>query len=183
MTATIEVIASEGYRAATLARVAAHAGLSSTRLISYHFAGKDDLMRAVVGSVYGHIGPFVAERVARHDDQRSKLEAFIRSVVEFISAHREPMQALMSIFVEHPFADDDAANYDDQRAFDPLEKILREGQEAGEFVDFDVFVVASIIQRSLDGLPFLLRTKSDLDPDSYADQLVALFARATARER
>ncbi|MDZ7915194.1 MAG: helix-turn-helix domain-containing protein [Rhodococcus sp. (in: high G+C Gram-positive bacteria)] len=88
MTATIEVIASEGYRAATLARVAAHAGLSSTRLISYHFAGKDDLMRAVVGSVYGHIGPFVAERVARHDDQRSKLEAFIRSVVEFISAHR-----------------------------------------------------------------------------------------------
>ena len=47
--ATIEVIAAEGFAGASFKRIDEHAGLSSTRLISYHFAGKDELMAALVG--------------------------------------------------------------------------------------------------------------------------------------
>ena len=39
MQAAIETIAQAGYRDATFARIAERAGLSSTGLISYHFAG------------------------------------------------------------------------------------------------------------------------------------------------
>ena len=47
--AAIEVIAAAGFAQASFARIAEHAGLSSTRLISYHFAGKADLMATVAG--------------------------------------------------------------------------------------------------------------------------------------
>ena len=46
--ATMQVIAEDGLAQASFARIAERAGLSSTRLISYHFAGKDELIEAVV---------------------------------------------------------------------------------------------------------------------------------------
>ncbi|WEL93058.1 helix-turn-helix domain containing protein, partial [Tsukamurella tyrosinosolvens] len=45
--AAAEVLADEGYGRATLARIARQAGISKG-VISYHFDGKDDLMRQVV---------------------------------------------------------------------------------------------------------------------------------------
>jgi hypothetical protein len=44
-----------------------------------------------------------------------------------------------------------------------LEGILRAGQEQGEFRDFDVTVMATLIQRAVDGLPFLLAVRPDQD--------------------
>jgi AcrR family transcriptional regulator len=61
--ATIEVLAETGYRDASFARIAEHAGLSSTRLISYHFAGKDELIAAVAAHVIGQMAECVGERV------------------------------------------------------------------------------------------------------------------------
>src|SRR5699024_12126000 len=51
ITATIDVIADEGYGRASFSRIAERAGLSSTRLISYHFAGKDELIAATAKDV------------------------------------------------------------------------------------------------------------------------------------
>jgi AcrR family transcriptional regulator len=48
ITAAIEVIAEAGYAKASFSRIAKHAGLSSTGMISYHFAGKEDLLAACV---------------------------------------------------------------------------------------------------------------------------------------
>ncbi|CUR57284.1 hypothetical protein NOCA1120472 [metagenome] len=45
------MVAEEGFARATFARIAERGGLSSTRLISYHFAGKDELVAAVVEHV------------------------------------------------------------------------------------------------------------------------------------
>lgn len=44
VTAAIEVIAEVGYAKASFSRIAKQAALSSTGMISYHFAGKDDLV-------------------------------------------------------------------------------------------------------------------------------------------
>ncbi|MGV9596306.1 TetR/AcrR family transcriptional regulator [Streptosporangium sandarakinum] len=184
--ATIETIAELGYPQTSFARIAERAGLSSTRLISYHFAGKDELIGAVVTEVHQTIGRFMTERLADLPDARSALRAYITGVVEFVAGHRAQMRALMEIFLDFRGQDGDGGSYDaatERQVLGSLEEILRWGQATGEFRDFDTFVMAATVQRSVDGLPFLLRTEPDLDLSHYADELATTFDLATRNRR
>ena len=179
--ATVEILAESGYPQATFSRIAERAGLSSTRLISYHFAGKQDLVDAVIKDVYSSIEAHMTERMSDQPDSRSGLRKYISALVEFISANRAKMAALMTLFLDHrdPVG---GATYDadtDSVVVTPLEQILLAGQHSGEFRPFDAFVMATTIQRSIDGLPFLLRGRPDLDLTKYADELSELFDLAT----
>ena len=60
--------------------------------------------------------------------------------------------------------------------------ILRRGQATGDFRDFDVEVMATTIQRSLDGIPLAQAANPDLDLDVYARELITLFTLATRRQ-
>jgi hypothetical protein len=94
------------------------------------------------------------------------------------------MQALSAIFLEHRFEDGESS-YDSSNERDVLghiEAILRGGQRSGEFREFDTFVMAAAIQRSIDGLPFLLQTRPNLDLDLVARELATLFDCATRAE-
>jgi len=178
--ATIETIAALGYGQASFARIAERAKLSSTRLISYHFVGKNELIQAVIAEIYGEMADFMGARMHDVTDPPGALGAYIRAVVAFIATHRTQMDALMSVFlgnVGEDSAEDDG--YSDQRAFAPLREILESGQRSGHFRAFDSFVMAATVQRSLDGLPFLLRTAPELDLDAYAEELVTIFELAT----
>lgn len=206
--ATIETLAELGYRRTTFARIAERGGLSSTRLISYHFAGKDELVKAVVADVYASIDEFLAERAAREPASRpiqqpsgvpplpftgsasDELRAYLTGVVAFVDGNRTRMRALQSVFAAlHDEEASEAAKgaaYDaatDRDVLEHIQGILRRGQEGGEFREFDTFVMAATVQRSLGGLPFLLRTKPDLDLPAYADELVTLFDLATRSSR
>lgn len=178
--ATIEVIAEAGYAHTSFARIAERAGLSSTRLISYHFAGKDELIAAVAEDVMHSIGRFMAARIDAQPDAAAMLRAYIEGTAEFISAHRAPMKALLQILMGG------GLNYDaatDRRAVSPVEQILRQGQQDGVFRDFDPMVMATVVQRAVDGLPFLLESVPDLDCQRYASELVTLFELGTSRDR
>lgn len=180
--ATIGSVAALGYRATTFAKIAERSGLSSTRLISYHFAGRDELMHATVAHVYGQLKTHLDTRRAEAAGPRDELAAYVRAVVDFVAEHRIEMQALTSIFLS--FRDEAGASvtYDpdsDDQAIGAVEAILRRGQAEGVFRDFDPFVLGSLIQRSVDGLPFLLETRPRLDLKAYADELVETFDRAT----
>ena len=185
VSAMIEVVAREGYAAASYARIAKHAGLSSTRLISYHFADKDDLVATTVATIVERIGAEVAAALAAADptDPRARLTAYIRGVVDLHVTHRDAMQALAGIVLDHRAAGD-ARPYsqdDDRTAVGQVEALLRDGQSRGSFRAFDPFVLATAIQRSLDGLAFLLGTVPDLDLRHYADELVTASDLATRR--
>ncbi|HEY4020919.1 MAG TPA: TetR/AcrR family transcriptional regulator [Pseudonocardiaceae bacterium] len=180
--ATIDTIAALGYRATTFAKITERSGLSSTRLISYHFAGRDELMQAIVADVYGQLGAHIEERLAAASGPRAQLAAYIRAVVEFIAEHRVEMQAMTAIFLSFRDESGDSETYDnddDQRVIGAVEQILRQGQHEGTFRAFDPFIVGSLVQRSVDGLPFLLETRPDLDLDAYAEELVETFDIAT----
>jgi len=172
------VIAEGGYAQASFARIAAAAGLSSTRFISYHFANKSDLMSAVVANVLESIGAFVGDRVGSQTTAAAMLRAYIESVVGFIDGHRAQMIALAEIMLGAGF---DEGLAGDRRATSELESILSFGQRAGEFRDFDPMVMATTVQRSVDGLPFALRADPTIDCTSYARELVSIFELATAR--
>ncbi len=72
---------------------------------------------------------------------------------------------------------------DEQAAISPLEGILRGGQDAGVFRAFDVRVMATTIQRAIDGIPMALAADPSLDLDVYARELVELFTLATQARR
>lgn len=180
--ATVETIARLGYRQTSFAKIAEQAGISSTRLISYHFAGKDELMGEVAASVLREIGNFMTDRMTGQPDARSALRAYITGVVEFVAGHGSQMHALSEIFLNLRADSGDNPVYDaaaDRSVISHVEEILLSGQRAGEFRDFDAFVMAATIQRAVDGLPFLLQSKPDLDLDDYAEELATLFDRAT----
>ncbi|GAA0849479.1 TetR/AcrR family transcriptional regulator [Streptosporangium amethystogenes subsp. fukuiense] len=177
--ATIETIAELGYGQTSFARIAERAGLSSTRLISYHFAGKDELMSAAVADFYHHIGQFMAGRMAGVTCARDALRTYITALVAYIADNRARMRAMMEIFLN--FRDEGGASrsYDENEVLGHLQRILRDGQRGGEFRDFDTFVMAATVQRALDGLPFLLEARPDLDLAACAEELVTLFDLAT----
>jgi AcrR family transcriptional regulator len=176
LAATVEVIAEVGYRQASFARIVERAELSSTRMISYHFAGKEELMAAVVADVVGSMGEFVTQRMRGIGTAAGLLRAYIEGVVAYIAANRSRMRALLEILLSGATPVEVTAGHG---AASHLEAILRQGQAAGEFRDFDPVVVATAVQRAVDGLPLLLATNPDLDCVAYGRELVTLFDLGT----
>lgn len=177
--AAVETIAELGYAKASFTQIAKRAGLSSTGLISYYFAGKKELVEQVVAVLYQQIGEFMAARLNDQPSARAALRAYIDGNIEFAATHRTQMTALLDIFVSGTL------NYDtamERAAVSPLERILRWGQDTGEFRRFDVRVMATSIRRSVEGPTFLLAGEPALDLDSYSAELVGLFDRATRTE-
>ncbi len=175
--ATIEVLDRDGYRGTSFARIAEHAGLSSTRLISYHFAGKAELMAEVVRSVVESMGTAVAGRMQGERSAAGLLRAYIEGVVGYTLAHRAQSRALLEIVLAGAIPA--GAVDQDGAVTGHLEQILRRGQADGEFRDFDPQVMALAVQRAVDALPFALGSHPELDGEHYARELVTLFELAT----
>jgi AcrR family transcriptional regulator len=177
--ATIAVIAGEGFARASFARIAERAGLSSTRLISYHFAGKDELVLALVEHVVDGIGRHVGALVRAEATAAGRLRAYVEGVVGYADTHRAPMSALLQVVTSGAWAGAASAG---SPGTSHLEEILRQGQRDGEFRAFDVHVVAAAVQRAVEGVPVELQTDPNLDCRAYAASLVDLFDRATRAE-
>jgi len=172
----IDVLADDGYRNASMAAIAHRGGLSSTGLITYHFANKAELVAQVVNEVVGAMGAFMAQRMGGEGDPASRLRSYIAGNIEFIGNNPRQMKALLEVFLNGGMEIDPA---EQQAALSLLEHILQEGQAAGQFRNFDVAVVASVVQRAIEGLPFLLQSYPDLDPAVYSAELVEFVDRAT----
>src|SRR5262245_48868101 len=139
----IDTIAELGYAGASFARIARRAGLSSTRLISYHFAEKDDLMREVLHTVVARFTDYVRPRAEGEDSPRRRLIAALEANVDFIAGHRRDVVTLHEI--ERNYRTADGRPVLQQQAEDDLQTIaswLREGQRQGELREFDPDAVA-----------------------------------------
>jgi len=178
--ATIETIAELGYGQTSFGRIAERAGLSSTRLISYHFAGKQELIAQVVDEVVGEIGAFVAARMADQTSAAGALRAYIESNVEYVAGHRTEMKALLGIFLSGALPTSPTSEESGPAvAVSRLEELLRAGQRGGEFRAFDPAVVAMSIQRTIEGVPLLCESRPDLDFTACARELATVFELAT----
>ncbi|WP_431902583.1 TetR/AcrR family transcriptional regulator [Nonomuraea sp. bgisy101] len=181
VTAAIQTIAELGYHHASFARIAERAELSSTRMISYHFDGKDELIGQALSTIYADLAAFMTARVGAQTTPVAALDTYIRSLVEYIGDHRAEMRAATEIFLnfrpEGGTAAREAAT--DLSALAHIERLLSWGQDTGAFRPFSTRVMAMAIQRALDGLPFLLEADPDADLAEYAEELAELFARAT----
>ncbi|WP_019812624.1 TetR/AcrR family transcriptional regulator [Saccharomonospora saliphila] len=180
--ATTEVVADEGYDRASFARIVARAGLSSTRMISYHFAGKAELMTATLTALADEHDRFVAERVPSTGDRAESLRWSIEAEIAFLAERFRQSRALTEI-ARHA-RDGDGARLGGALLHDlrvgRLERQLHQGRQEGVFGTFDVKVMALAIRQAIDGVCDRLADEPGLDPRTYAAELTRLFARATS---
>ena len=177
--AAITTMSECGYPKASFAQIVKRAGLSSTGLISYHFASKRDLDQAIVADVIGRLGEHMYLALRESVDATAALHNYILGLIDFMRVEAPSMQALLGVFMNGGF---DYTAESEQQATGGIADILQRGQAEGVFRDFDIAVMASTIQRSLDGIPLAQAANPDLDLGTFARELVDLFTRATRKD-
>ncbi|MFE0464759.1 TetR/AcrR family transcriptional regulator [Kitasatospora sp. NPDC058965] len=176
--AAIEVIAVEGYAKASFARIAKQAGLSSTGMISYHFAGKEDLLHEVVGEVLRVSGEYIVPRIEAHTGARDRLRAFIVANVELATVYPQHLLALVEVL--NVLGDDPQGQFaQSQRAvMEAQVQVVRAAQAAGEFGEFDARVLVTAIRGAVDAVLTRAVKDPELDLATAARELAELFDRA-----
>ncbi|MGN9844556.1 TetR/AcrR family transcriptional regulator [Nonomuraea sp. H19] len=178
----VEIIADVGFAQASLARIAQHAGVSKG-VISYHFAGKDELMTEVVERTYGAIAEHVLAKMEGLQSATELLRTHILSVAEHMRGHRTQLTALGEIFTNFRTADGKPrygikAN---EEIYLSLEHIYRLGQQTGEFREFDTRVMAITHSAAVDNMFAYWMAYPEHDLDAHAHALADLLERACAR--
>ncbi|MEY7972524.1 TetR/AcrR family transcriptional regulator [Saccharomonospora xinjiangensis] len=179
--ATVEVVAELGYGRTSFARIIDRAGLSSTRMISYHFADKNELMTATLMTLIDHHDRFVEEYTGTSEGRTALLRSFLEAEIAYLAAHPRHVHTVTEIATN-------ARDSDGSPLFEIVVRDLRvgrlarqltQGQREGHFTEFDPEIMARTIRSALEGLAQQLLTDPGLDLRHYADELTALFARAT----
>jgi AcrR family transcriptional regulator len=178
----IDAVVELGYERASLAEIAKRAKVSKS-VISYYFAGKDELIDQVVTGVYTAAGEYMMPRLQEERTVAGTLRTFIISNVTFIAEHLRDVQAMIEI-ISSARLPDGKPRYDIKGLEEPIagiEEMLRWGQERGEFGAFSTRVMAIAMRMSIDALGPRLLAYPDLDPAEYGEELAALFERATRK--
>lgn len=179
MTAAIETIAEVGYTKTSFAKIAKRARLSSTGMISYHFAGKEDLVGAVTEEVMRVATEFMQPRIRAAQGYTGMLRAYIEANVELLAHHPVHLRALLEIL-------NNARNAAGEPVVDAttisriglLTAHLRDGQRAGEFAGFfDPGLMATAVSGAIDAV--ITSRPPGLDPAACGRELADTFARAT----
>ena len=180
--AAIDTIADVGYAQASLARIAARIGISKG-VISYHFAGKDDLIRQVVIDVVEAGRTYILPRVFAESTGPAMLRAYIESNLAFMREHRNYMVAVVEILRNGAFTTEGGRRVDGQDvdvATHLLTEQLARLQAAGEFRgDFDPGVMAAAIRATIDVVPHRLVRDPEFDVENYAREIATAFDLAT----
>jgi AcrR family transcriptional regulator len=177
---TIETIATLGYGQASLAQIAKRAGVSKG-VISYHFSSKEALIEQTAAAIFEAFGAFMGPQIEAETTPRKKLEAIIRSNLAFMQRHRQHLVALLEILANaRPLPAPMSATH--QASLCDLERFFCWGQEVGEFREFSPSVMALVIRNAIDLAAGKLASPDSFDVESYANELVVLFDRATRND-
>jgi AcrR family transcriptional regulator len=152
-------------------------------MISYHFDGKDDLIRQIVVDVFQAGARFMGARMEAEDTAAGRLRAYLEANLQFLREHPREIAALTEIGPHLRTESGEA--YTSESAQEPsvqgLETLLNAGQQSGEFRDFDTRSMAVLIRGAIEAAAQRLRGEPGLDFDAYQRELVTTFTLATQR--
>jgi AcrR family transcriptional regulator len=178
MDAAIATVNDVGYHRASLAQIAARAGISKS-IISYHFEGKEQLLLYVIDEVFTGVEQATRAAVAAADDPAARLAAFARGYLTFVRDHREEMIAAVEIAVSHRDSDGMPlylAESDEENAL--LEGMVADGVAAGQFRQVDLTVARTTVIHALDGALTRSQIDAGTDLDAYGDHLIPMLLAA-----
>jgi TetR/AcrR family transcriptional regulator, fatty acid metabolism regulator protein len=175
----IDAIVELGFEKGSVGEVARRAGVSKG-VVTYHFAAKDDLIYEVVARIFDSIEAFLESRLGATSPDRFVAD-YINAWVEYYGAHTRYMLAIREIWSNFR-SHEGELRFGGQAVAGELaivQQVLEMGQADGSRGMFSARVVAVSIKAALDALLAQLAADPDLDLESYAAELVALFERAT----
>ena len=182
VTAAIDTIADAGYAGASFARIAERARISRG-LISYHFAGKDDLIKQVVHQAAEEAKAYIRPRILAESTGPGMIQAYIGSNLAFMRDHRNNVIAMIEIARS---AEGRRVFYTDTDVIDAvsaLERLLSGSQKAGQLrPDFDPRVMAIAIRAAIEAASSRLALDAEFDIDNYASEIATTFGLATRIE-
>ena len=172
-----EAIADVGYADASMAEIARRAGVAKS-VVSYHFSDRAELISEVLRTALATYAAFMEPRLARATSASDKLRAYVLGTADYVFEQRSLHVAVMEIAFNATAADGrPLVATMPLRAPEPsVEDILRQGQDDGEFRDFDVQVAGGVVRSALTH-DMTLRQRNDprVDLRSYAEELVRLI--------
>jgi AcrR family transcriptional regulator len=180
--AAIDTIDDVGYAGASFARIAERVGISRG-LISYHFAGKDDLIKQVVHEAAEEAKAYIRPRIIAESTGPGMLRAYIESNLAFMRDHRNNVVAMVEIARSAEgrrtfYTDTDVVN-----AVDALEHGLSGFQTVGQLrPDFDPHVMAIAIRAAIEAASPRLALDPEFDIDNYSREIATIFNLATRVE-
>ena len=180
--AAIDTIAEVGFAGASFARIAERVGISRG-LISYHFAGKDDLIKQVVHEAAEQAIAYIRPRILAESTGPAMLRAYIAANLAFMRDHRNNVIAMIEIARSAEgrriFSGDPAV----VNAVGALESLLSGFQTAGQVrPDFDPHVMAIVVRAAIEAASSRLALDAEFDIDNYASEIATTFDRATRIE-
>jgi AcrR family transcriptional regulator len=177
VTAAIEVIADIGYAKASFSQIAKRAGLSSTGMISYHFAGKDDLLTACVAEIEKVTDAFMQARIATADGHVAVLRAYVEGNLALVGEHPAAVRALIDIARNVP-----AHRAGVNQRLTVFEEHFRSGRAAGAFRSFDPRTATIALTSGLDAVVVTAAANvpAPAELTRIGRELADLYVQATA---
>lgn len=176
--AAIAVMAEDGYAKTSLSRIAQKAGISKS-IISYHFAGKDQLFEQMFVHVVEAAGRHIAPHIEGASTAAERVAAYIRHQIAYMREHRAELLAIGHLSLNHggPEGPDYIVRAEADEV-ELLEGLFAEGQRSGEFRAFERRVMAMALAKAIEGVLTEWAWRPETDLDAWAEELVALFGRA-----
>jgi AcrR family transcriptional regulator len=168
---TIDLVAEEGFAAASLAAIARRAGISKAAVL-YHFASKDEVLAETVGHVLTALVAAVGGAVdAAAPDPVAMLLAYLRGFRAHLWAHRSHVRVLVEASAGG------GADPADPTRWENVASMIVAGQEAGSFREGDPRTFAVLLNGALDGLVGEWLNDSSYDLESAGEVLDAAVLR------
>ncbi|HEX4216133.1 MAG TPA: TetR/AcrR family transcriptional regulator [Candidatus Dormibacteraeota bacterium] len=177
----IEVIAEAGYAQASVSRIAERSGVAKS-VVLYHFAGKDELVDAVVTRIFLTGAAAMLPSIDAEPTAGGRLRAYIHSNLAFIDRHRAYALAMLDIWTSYRTPtgqrlDEAAAATEpegDLARLDP-EVIFQEGVASGEFRPLPARSMAIALRQAIDGAVLQISRDPGFDLHAYGADVVVLF--------
>ncbi|MBO0869389.1 MAG: TetR family transcriptional regulator [Micromonosporaceae bacterium] len=185
----IELVNEVGFGQASVARIAQRAGVAKS-VVLYHFANKEELVRAIVGDIFVTGATVMLPAMAAEETAAGKLAAYIRSNLAFINSHRPESFAILDIMTSFRTQEglrlDEAASREarptaEMANLDPV-GIFELGQRTGEFRPLPAPMLAIALRTAIDGAVWQLSRDPDFDALAYGEELVTIFDLASRRQ-
>ena len=179
--ATLQVVAEQGFAGASLARIAKKAGISKS-IVLYHFTNKNALLEAAVWQFFTATEAHMSPLLTAESTASGYLRAWITGQISFFAFNRVGFLAMAEIVGGLRRADGTrvfAEIDNDELAY--IASILRQGQEEGEFREFDVDEYAALINRIVNGILIDWHEDSSSDLTSHAIVAAEFVLHATRR--
>lgn len=167
---TIELVAEEGYAAASLTRIARTAGITKGAVL-YHFASRDAVVAAALAHVLDVLVAEVGAAVDAAPADRAPA-AYVRRMVGHLTAHRDHARMITEAMAA-------AGPREGETRWGPLAGLLAAAREArGLGPRPDHRTLAIIVGGALDGIVAEWLRDDGYDTAAAADTLVAVLEAA-----